>query len=335
MTKMYFVHRGNARSLLFFENFATMLPFVTLRRAGAARASRLLAGVALAAGAIAAAPHAALAQGASPVLDKIRSTGTIVLGYRESALPFSFADDKGQPAGYAVDLCLRAAEAARVKLGLNAIKVRWMPLTPQNRIPAVVNGLVDLDCAPNTNSLERQKQVAFSVSHYISTVRMLVRADSGIQSFDDLRGKTVVTSAGSTGDRHVRRLKGQYGFHDVYAKDHGESFLLLESGRAQAFVMDDVLLAGLRARAKDPSQYVIVGPALSTEQNALMMSRADPEWKQLVDQTLASAFAGPQVVALQKQWFQQPIGARGINLALAPSAQVREAWKHPSDVATE
>ncbi|WP_454726142.1 MULTISPECIES: amino acid ABC transporter substrate-binding protein [Cupriavidus] len=315
-----------------------MLPSATFRRAfrhTARRTFRLLTGLALAASAIAAMPHAARAQGASPVLDKIRSTGTIVLGYRESALPFSFADDKGQPAGYAVDLCLRAAEAARVKLGLNAIKIQWMPLTPQNRIPAVVNGLVDLDCAPNTNSLERQKQVAFSVSHYISTVRMLVRADSGIQSFDDLRGKTVVTSAGSTGDRHVRRLKSQYGFHDIYAKDHGESFLLLESGRAQAFVMDDVLLAGLRARAKDPSQYVIVGPALSTEQNALMMSRADPEWKQLVDQTLASVFAGPQVVALQKQWFQQPIGSRNINLALAPSAQVREAWKHPSDVATE
>ncbi|CAG2131958.1 Glutamate/aspartate import solute-binding protein [Cupriavidus numazuensis] len=275
------------------------------------------------------------ARAQSPVLDKIRDSGTIVLGYRESALPFSFADDKGQPAGYAVDLCLRVAEAARQKLGLKDIKVRWLPLTPQNRFPAVVNGLVDLDCAPNTNSLERQKQVAFSVSHYVSTVRMLVRADSGIQSFEDLRGKTVVTSAGSTGDRHVRRLKQQYGYRDVYAKDHGESFLLLESGRAQAFVMDDVLLAGLRARAKDPSQFVIVGPALSTEQNALMMSKADPEWKQFVDQTLASTFAGTGITTLQKHWFQQPIGSRKINLALLPSNQVRDAWKHPSDVATE
>ncbi len=312
-----------------------MFSFATSASAGTFRASRLLAKLAFVAAAALSfsAPQAVQAQ--SPVLDKIRDTGTIVLGYRESALPFSFANDKGEPAGYAVDLCLRAAQAARVKLGLKTIKVRWMPLTPQNRIPAVVNGLVDLDCAPNTNSLERQKQVAFSVSHYISTVRMLVRADSGIKSFEDLRGKNVVTSAGSTGDRHVRRLKGQYGFHDIYAKDHGESFLLLESGRAQAFVMDDVLLSGLRARAKDPSQFVIVGPALSIEQNALMMSKADPEWKQLVDQTLASVFAGPQVIALQKQWFQQPIGARNINLALAPSPEVRDAWKHPSDVATE
>ncbi|WP_423198703.1 MULTISPECIES: amino acid ABC transporter substrate-binding protein [unclassified Cupriavidus] len=271
----------------------------------------------------------------SPVLDKIRSTGVITLGYRESALPFSFADDKGQPAGYAVDLCLRAAEAARHKLGLKTIKVRWLPLTPQNRVPAVVNGLVDLDCAPNTNTLERQKQVAFSVSHYVSTVRMLVRADSGIHSLEDLRGKTVVTSAGSTGDRHVRRLKGQYGYRDIYAKDHGESFLMLESGRAQAFVMDDVLLAGLRAKSRDPSQFVIVGPALSVEQNALMLSKADPEWKQVVDQTLAATFAGPDAAALQKRWFQQPIGARGTNLALAPSAEVLRAWKHPSDVVTE
>lgn len=302
---------------------------------GALRASRALVTLSLAAAGMLAAitPHIALAD--TPVLDKIRSTGTVVLGYRESALPFSFANDKGEPAGYAVDLCLRAAEAARDKLGLKTIKIRWVPLTPQNRIPAVVNGLVDLDCAPNTNSLERQKQVAFSVSHYVSTVRLLVRADSGIQSLDDLRGKNVVTSAGSTGDRHVRRLKVQYDFHDIYAKDHGESFLLLESGRAQAFVMDDVLLAGLRAKARNPSQFVIVGPALSTEQNALMMSRADTAWKQLVDQTLASLFAGPEIVALQKKWFQEPIGARGINLALAPSEQVRDAWKHPSDVALE
>jgi len=276
-----------------------------------------------------------IAQAQSPVLEKIREAGTITLGYRESALPFSFADDKGQPAGYAVDLCLRVAEAAKQKLGLKDLKVRWLPLTPQNRVPAVVNGLVDLDCAPNTNTLERQKQVAFSVSHYVSTVRLLVRADSGIHSFADLRGKTVVTSAGSTGDRHVRRLKAEYGYRDVYAKDHGESFLLLESGRAQAFVMDDVLLAGLRARAKNPSQYVIVGPALSVEQNALMMSKADPEWKRLVDQTLTKAFAGQDVVALQKRWFQEPIGARGVNLSLVPSEQVRAAWKHPSDSAAE
>ena len=230
---------------------------------------------------------------------------------------------------------LRVAEATKQKLGLKDLKVRWLPLTPQNRVPAMVNGLADLDCAPNTNTLERQKQVAFSVSHYVSTVRMLVRADSGIKSFADLRGKTVVTSAGSTGDRHVRRLKGEYGFHDVYAKDHGESFLLLETGRAQAFVMDDVLLAGLRAKSKDPSQYVIVGPALSVEQNALMMSKADAEWKQLVDQTLAKTFASPDAAALQKRWFQQPIGTRGTNLALAPSAEVLQAWKHPSDVVTE
>lgn len=270
-----------------------------------------------------------------PVIDKIRETGTIVLGYRESALPFSFADNRAQPAGYAVELCLRAAEAARETLGLKDLKVRWMPLTPQNRIPSVTNGLVDLDCAPNTNTLERQKQVAFSVSHYVSTVRMLVRADSGIRSLEDLRNKTVVTSAGSTGDRHLRRLKSEHGFRDVYAKDHGESFLLLETGRAQAFVMDDVLLAGLRARAKNPADFVIVGPALSVEQNALMMSKADPAWKQLVDNTLANVYSGPEIVKLQKRWFQQPIGERGINLALTPSSEVREAWKHPSDAVTE
>lgn len=334
MKKMYFPRNGPLCTLRFFAEQETMPSLLSPTRANFIATRRALLAFPLAFALLAAAPARAETS-ATPVLDKIRSTSTIVLGYRESALPFSFADERGEPSGYAVDLCLRAAEAAKQKLGLQELKVRWMPLTPQNRIPAVMNGLVDLDCAPNTNSLERQKQVAFSVSHYVSTVRMLVRADSGIKSFDDLRGKTVVTSAGSTGDRHVRRLKAQYGYRDIYAKDHGESFLLLDSGRAQAFVMDDVLLAGLRARAKQPSDYVIVGPALSVEQNALMLSKADPAWKQLVDETLSTVFAGPDVTALQKRWFQQPIGTRAVNLALAPSAEVRNAWKHPSDVATE
>ncbi|CAJ0822275.1 Glutamate/aspartate import solute-binding protein [Ralstonia flaminis] len=277
----------------------------------------------------------ALAQSPTPVLDQIRQSGTITLGYREGAVPFSFSDAKGQPAGYAVDLCLRVAEAAQRRLNLPELKVRWLPLTAQSRVPAVVNGLVAIDCAPNTITAERKKQVDFSLAYYVSAVRMLVRTDSGIQSFDDMRGKTVVTSAGSTSDRHVRRLKDQYGYREVYAKDHVESFLMLDTGRAQAFVLDDVVLYGLRANAKTPAQYEVVGPTLSVERNALMLSRADAQWKALVDQTLAALFAGLDVLALQKRWFQQPIGARGIVLGLTPSPEVLAAWKHPSDEAVE
>ena len=277
----------------------------------------------------------AQAQSPTPVLDQIRQSGTITLGYREGAVPFSFSDAKGQPAGYAVDLCLRAAEAAQPRLNLPELKVRWLPLTAQSRVPAVVNGLVAIDCAPNTITAERKKQVDFSLAYYVSAVRMLVRTDSGIQSFDDMRGKTVVTSAGSTSDRHVRRLKDQYGYREVYAKDHVESFLMLDTGRAQAFVLDDVVLYGLRANAKTPAQYEVVGPTLSVERNALMLSKADAQWKALVDQTLAALFASPDVLALQKRWFQQPIGARGIVLGLTPSPEVLAAWKHPSDEAVE
>ena len=277
----------------------------------------------------------AQAQSPTPVLDQIRQSGTITLGYREGAVPFSFSDAKGQPAGYAVDLCLRAAEAAQRRLNLPELKVRWLPLTAQSRVPAVVNGLVAIDCAPNTITAERKKQVDFSLAYYVSAVRMLVRTDSGIQSFDDMRGKTVVTSAGSTSDRHVRRLKDQYGYREVYAKDHVESFLMLDTGRAQAFVLDDVVLYGLRANAKTPAQYEVVGPTLSVERNALMLSKADAQWKALVDQTLAVLFASPDVLALQKRWFQQPIGARGIVLGLTPSPEVLAAWKHPSDEAVE
>jgi ABC-type amino acid transport substrate-binding protein len=271
----------------------------------------------------------------SRTLQRIHESGMIKLGYRESALPFSFADSRDQPAGYAVDLCLSVAEAVRRRENLPELKVRWIPLTPQNRIPAVSNGLVDLDCAPNTNTVERQKQVAFSVSHYVSSVRLLVPRAEEISSLADLRGKSVVTSAGSTGDRHVRRLKAEYGYRDIYAKDHGESFLLLESGRAKAFVMDDVLLAGLRARAKDPEQYVITGPALSVEQNALMMARDDLQWKALVDATLIEIFRSPQIRTLHARWFEQPVGPRGVNLRLPPSKEVLAAWKQPSDRAGE
>ncbi|ANJ75860.1 amino acid ABC transporter substrate-binding protein [Ralstonia insidiosa] len=277
----------------------------------------------------------AQAQSPTPVLDQIRQSGTITLGYREGAVPFSFSDAKGQPAGYAVDLCLRVAEAAQRRLNLPELKVRWLPLTAQSRVPAVVNGLVAIDCAPNTITAERKKQVDFSLAYYVSAVRMLVRTDSGIQSFDDMRGKTVVTSAGSTSDRHVRRLKDQYGYREVYAKDHVESFLMLDTGRAQAFVLDDVVLYGLRANAKTPAQYEVVGPTLSVERNALMLSKADVQWKALVDQTLAALFASPDVLALQKRWFQQPIGARGIVLGLTPTPEVLAAWKHPSDEAVE
>lgn len=274
-------------------------------------------------------------QSESRTLKRIHDSGMIKLGYRESALPFSFADARDQPAGYAVDLCLRVAEAVRKQENLPNLKVRWIPLTPQNRIPAVSNGLVDLDCAPNTNTLERQKQVAFSVSHYVSTVRMLVPRADHIKGFEDLRGKSVVTSAGSTGDRHVRRLKDEYGYRDIYAKDHGESFLLLETGRAKAFVMDDVLLAGLRARAKEPSKYEITGPVLSVEQNALMLQRDDPQWKAFVDNTLIDIFHSPQIRTLHARWFEKPIGPRGINLQLKPSKEVLQAWKKPSDKAEE
>lgn len=277
----------------------------------------------------------AQAQSQTPILDQIRQSGTITLGYRQGAVPFAFSDVNDQPSGYAVDLCLRVAEAAQRKLNLPELKVRWLPLTAQSRVPAVVNGLVAIDCAPNSITAERKKQVDFSVAYYISAVRMLVRTDSGIRSFDDLGGKTVVTSAGSTSDRHVRRLKAQYGYNEVYAKDHAESFLMLETGRAQAFVLDDVVLYGLRSNAKVPKQYEVVGPTVSVEKNALMLSKADLQWKALVDQTLTSLFAGPAVLELQKRWFQQPIGSRGIVLGLVPSPEVLAAWKHPSDEALE
>lgn len=265
-------------------------------------------------------------------LKKIRDTGLITLGYREAAIPFSYVNDKGKPVGYTMDLCNAVVDAVKTALDMPNLRVREMSITPQNRIPLVKNGTVDLDCAPNTITPERAEQVGFSNPYYVSEVRLLVNRKDNIRGLEDLKGQNLVASAGSTGERLARIQADKGGFRVIPARDHGESMMTLETGRAKAFALDDVLLAGLRANAREPGDFVIVGAPLETEHNALMLRRDDPQFKAFVDTTLAHVFSSGEIRRIQRKWFQQPIPPRNVNLNLEPSKEVLEVWHKGSQV---
>lgn len=265
-------------------------------------------------------------------LKKIHDTGLITLGYREAAIPFAYVNDKGKPVGYTMDLCYAVVDAVKSALNMPNLKVREMSITPQNRIPLVKNGTVDLDCAPNTITPERAEQVGFSHPYYVSEVRLLVNKKDNIRGLEDLKGQNLVASAGSTGERLARIQADKGGFRVIPARDHGESMMTLETGRAKAFALDDVLLAGLRATAREPGDFAIVGAPLETELNALMLRRDDPQFKKFVDTTLAHVFSSGEIRRIQQKWFQQPIPPRNVNLNLEPSKEVIEVWREGSQV---
>lgn len=269
----------------------------------------------------------------SATLKKISAANTIVIGHRESSIPFSYLDDKQQPIGYSMDLCLRIVDAVKVRLKRTGLQVKFNPVTSQTRIPLITNGTVDLECGSTTNSVERQKQVAFGVSTFVTSVRMVVKANSGIRSLTDLNGKSVATTTGTTSDRYIKQAESgkKLDVKIIYGKDHAESFLLLDTGRAAAFVMDDVLLAGLIANAKRPADFAIVGEALSVEPYGIMLRRDDAPFKKLVDDTLIGLMKSGEIEKIYRKWFLAPIPPKGINLNLPLSPQLREAIKNPND----
>ncbi len=273
------------------------------------------------------------AQELTGTLRKIKESGTIVLGIRESSLPFSYLDDNQKPIGYSIDLCLKVVDGVKAKLKMPNLKVQFNPVSSQTRIPLMTNGTIDLECGSTTNTVKRQEQVAFSVAHFITSVRMAVKANSGINSLDDLNGKSVVTTTGTTSDRYIKQNEQgkQIDVKNIYGKDHAESFLTLESGRAMAFVMDDVLLAGLIAKSKNPKAFVIVGPALSVEPYGIMFRKDDPQFKKVVDDTLISLMKSKAIEQIYANWFTKPISPQGVNLNLPISPKLRDAFKTPTD----
>jgi glutamate/aspartate transport system substrate-binding protein len=270
-------------------------------------------------------------------LNKIKETGTLTMGIRESSYPLSYLDDKQQPIGYHIDICHRLVDAIKTKLGLPALKLAYQPVTSQNRIPLVTNGTVDIECGSTTNNEARQKQVAFAPTTFVTNVRMAVKKSSGIRGLDELNGKPVATTTGTTSVQLMRaHERGKHlNFKEVYGKDHADSFLLLETDRAVAFVMDDNLLAGLIATSKAPNDYAIVGETLNVEPIAIMLRKDDAQFKALVDETVGALLKNGEIEKLYTKWFLSPIPPRNVNLNFPMSSKLRELMKAPSDAPAE
>ena len=271
----------------------------------------------------------------SATLAKIKSSGTIALGHRESSIPFSYYDDKQQVVGYSQELMLKVVDAVKAELKLPALALKLTPVTSQNRIPLIQNGTIDIECGSTTHNSERARQVAFSNTIFIIGTRLMTKKESGIKDFPDLAGKNVVTTAGTTSERLIRKMNEEkkLGMNIISAKDHGESFLTLETGRAVAFMMDDALLYGELAKAKRPADWAVVGTPQSFEAYGCMMRKDDPAFKKLVDAALAKAMTSGEAEAIYKKWFTQPIPPKGLNLNFPPSDAMLKLFKAPNDKA--
>ena len=271
---------------------------------------------------------------ANGTLQKIKDSGTIVVGYRDSSIPFSYiADDPNQPMGYAHDLEMKVVDAVKQELNMPDLNVRYNLITSQTRIPLVQNGTVDFECGSTTNNEERQKQVGFSNGFFEIGTRLLTATDSGINDFADLDGETLVTTAGTTSERYIRQYidEKQMDTNVISAKDHGEAFLMLENGRADAFMMDDVLLAGEKAKAKNPDEWVIVGEPQSFEIYGCMLRKDDPELKAVVDKALTDVFASGEINSIYDKWFLNPIPPKNVNLNFEMSDNLKALIADPHD----
>lgn len=278
----------------------------------------------------------ALAQ-ESATLKKIKDSASITLGHRESSIPFSYYDEKQQVIGYSHELMLKVVDDVKTNLKLNKLDIKLMPVTSANRITLIQNGTVDIECGSTTNNLERQKQVSFSSTIFVIGTKLMTKKDSGIKDFADLAGKNAVTTAGTTSERLLRKMneEKQMKMNIISAKDHGESFLTLETGRAVAFMMDDALLFGEMAKAKRASDWIVTGTAQSKEAYGCMVRKDDPEFKKMVDAALTRVMTSGEAEKIYTKWFLNPIPPKGLNLNMPLSDEMRIAYKMPNDKAFE
>ena len=266
-------------------------------------------------------------------LKKVKDSGQITLGVRDSSIPFSYLDDKQSYQGYSIDICLKVVTAIQKQLGMTALNVKMNPVTSATRIPLMANGTVDLECGSTTNNLERQKQVAFAPTTFVTANRLLSKKASNIKTLDDLKGKAIVSTSGTSNLKQITQLNGEknLGMNIMTAKDHAEAFLMVETGRAVAFGMDDILLASLAASSKSPADYTISTEALSVEPYGIMMRREDPAFKKAVDSAVEGLFKSGEINRIYAKWFQSPIPPKGINLNIPMSAQLKAVVAKPTD----
>ncbi|GAB7533288.1 glutamate/aspartate ABC transporter substrate-binding protein [Pseudomonas sp. 3A(2025)] len=271
-------------------------------------------------------------------LKKIKESGTITLGHRDASIPFSYmADASGKPVGYSHDLQLAVVEALKKQLDAPNLNVKYNLVTSQTRIPLVQNGTVDLECGSTTNNAERGQQVDFSVGIFEIGTRLLSKKNSEYKDFDNLKGKNVVTTAGTTSERLLKSMNAdkQMGMNVISAKDHGESFQMLESGRAVAFMMDDALLAGEMAKAKNPNDWAVTGTAQSYEIYGCMVRKGDESFKKAVDDAIVAVYKSGQINTIYNKWFQSPIPPKGLNLQFPMSDELKKLIAEPTDKPAE
>jgi glutamate/aspartate transport system substrate-binding protein len=270
---------------------------------------------------------------ASDTLKKIKDSGSVTMGVRESSGALSFTLGDGKYTGFHYEVCQKVLADVQKQLGLAKLDIKYQPVTSQNRIPLVQNGTVDLECGSTTNNATRQKDVAFAPTLYVEEVRIAVKANSGINSIANLTGKTVATTTGTTSVQLLRKHEraNNVDIKELMGKDHSDSFLLLESGRADAFVMDGQILAGLIAKSKAPAEYKIVGEVISVEPIGIMMRKEDPAFKKAVDDSIKAMIKSGEVAKLYDKWFMQPIPPTNTKLNLPASEATKAAWANPSD----
>ena len=272
-------------------------------------------------------------QSLTGTLKKIKDTGSITLGHREASMPFSYYDDKQQVVGYAQDICLRIVDAIKTAIKAPKIDVKLNPVTSATRIPLMANGTIDLECGSTTNNLERQKLVSFTVTHFVTANRYVAKKASKVNKLADLKGKTVVSTAGTTNIKWAteENVKQNLGMNIVAAKDHAEAFLMVETGRAVAFFMDDILLYSLVANAKNPGEWAVGSEAYTIEPYGIMLRRDDPAFKTVVDNAVAQLYKTGQINAIYDKWFRKPVPPKGINLNMPMSAQFKNVIANPTD----
>jgi glutamate/aspartate transport system substrate-binding protein len=277
--------------------------------------------------------HAAAAQDLSGTLKKVKDTGTITIGYRESSIPFSYLDDKQQPVGYAMELCMKIVDAVKADLKLPNLKVNLQPVTSGNRIPQLQAGNIDIECGSTTNSVERQKQVSFGPTYFVINVTAAVKKNSGIKTLADLNGKTISTTSGTTSVPLLKQYEKTKSVNvkEVYGKDHAESFLLLAQDRVSAFVMDDILLAGQIANSGNPGDYTIIPESLRQEPYSMMIRKDDAQFKALVDKTIGAIMKSGDIHKIYAKWFTSPIPPKNVNLNFAETPAIKAAFANPND----
>lgn len=269
-----------------------------------------------------------------PVLDRIKSKGTLVIAHREASIPFSFIDGDKKPVGYAVELCQRVAEAVKKKLALPALKLNYLMVSTADRIPSITEGRADLECSSTTNTPERRAQVSFTVPHYITGTRYMVRADSPIQVLADFQGKKLASTKTTAPLKAISKANQDLllGISIVEAPEHIKAVEMVEKSEVDGFAMDDVLLYGLMSGRPDPSKLKVVGKFLTIEPLAIMMSKDDPELKHVVDDEMKRLIRSGDAAKLYDRWFQQPIPPKNTALNLPMNYLLRDFWKYPTDV---